>query len=74
MFIPQGPTAGTWLVALDGGLVRTVRDYWVEGEVFHYILRDGTEGSMPFSAIDLPLTEQLNGERGLTFRIPKPSP
>jgi len=74
MVILQGPTASTWLVAQDGGLVRAVRDYWVEGEVFHYILRDGTEGSMPLSEIDLPLTEQLNGERGLTFRLPKPGP
>ena len=63
-----------WLVALDGGLVRAVTKYWLEGEVFHYVLRDGTEGSMPLSEVDLSLTEQLNRERGLTFRLPKPGP
>ncbi|MBY0507746.1 MAG: hypothetical protein K2X03_27790 [Bryobacteraceae bacterium] len=77
--IVQGPVknhrevdTSTWLVALDGGLIRAVRDYWLDGDVFHYVLRDGTEGSMPLSEIDLSLTEQLNRERGLTFRLPKP--
>ncbi len=63
-----------WLVALDGGLVRAVRKYWLEGEVFHYVLRDGTEGSMPLSEVYLSLTEQLNRERGLIFRLPKRGP
>lgn len=63
-----------WLIALDGGLVRAVRDYWLDSGVFYYVLRDGTEGSMPLSEVDLPLTEQLNRERGLIFRLPKPEP
>ena len=69
-----GVDTSIWLVALDGGLVRAVRKFWLEGEVFHYVLRDGTEGSMPLSEVDLSLTEQLNRERGLIFRLPKPGP
>jgi len=63
-----------WLLALDGGLIRAASDYWVENNVLHYVLRDGTEGSVPLSELDLSLTEQLNRERGLTFRLPGPVP
>jgi hypothetical protein len=63
-----------WLLASKDGKIWFVRDYWLEGETLHYVLRDGSQSSLPLAQIDLLLTRQLSRERGEQFRLLKPLP
>jgi hypothetical protein len=65
-------TERIWLLALNDGSIRAVRDYWLEDNMLHYLTRDGKSSSFPLSELDLSFTLQLNRERGLDFRLPKP--
>ncbi len=61
-----------WLLALKEGTILAATDYWLEDNALHYVRRDGTPSAVSLSEIDLPFTKQLNGERGLAFRLPTP--
>jgi hypothetical protein len=61
-----------WLLALNDGSIRAARDYWLEDDTLRYLTRDGKSASVPLSELDLSFTLQLNRERSLDFRLPKP--
>jgi hypothetical protein len=56
-----------WLLAAKSG-----KFWWAEGETLHYVLGDGTQGSLPLRQLDLLFTEQPSRGRGEEFRLPKP--
>lgn len=62
-----------WLLAVKEGKIWAVTDYWLEDEILHYVLRDGTQASLPLSQVDVPFTHRLNWEREQEFRLPKPA-
>jgi hypothetical protein len=75
--IPQtesrSATEPMWLLALNDGSIRAARNYWLEDDTLRYSTRDGKSASVPLSELDLSFTLQLNRERSLDFRLPKPS-
>jgi len=54
------------LIALRGGRMYLVADYWVENRNLRYTV-GGALHSVPLDTVDTPLTRQLNAERGLPF-------
>jgi hypothetical protein len=72
---PPAPEAAKradyWLIAFPNGTVTLAVAYWTTGNILHYVSRNKEQKQVPISSIDRELTEQLNSERGVTFRIPK---
>jgi hypothetical protein len=68
----QGVADRVWLVALIDGTIRAVKDYGLKDDTLTYVTRDGQSSSVPLSEVDLSFTIQLNRERGLEFRLPRP--
>jgi hypothetical protein len=64
-------SADYWLIAFPNGTVQLAVAYWTTGNILHYVTRNKEQRQVPISSIDRELTEQLNSERGMTFRIPK---
>ena len=60
-----------WLIAFPNGTIVLAVAYWTDHDTLHYVTRAKEPKQIPISAIDRDLTEQLNQERGLEFRIPK---
>jgi hypothetical protein len=61
-----------YLIAEKDGVIRAVWAYWVEGATLRWINLQKQQGQMPLDRLDRALTEQLNRERGVDFRIPAP--
>jgi hypothetical protein len=68
----QNATERIWLLAFNDGSIRAAKDYWLENNTLYYLTRDGESASLPLSELDLSFTLQVNRERGLDFRLPKP--
>ncbi len=60
-----------WLIAFPNGTIVLAVAYWTDRGTLHYVTRTKEQKQIPISAIDRELTDQLNQERGLEFRIPK---
>jgi hypothetical protein len=57
------------LLALKGGRVYLVVDYWVHNLNLEFTTDLGVRQTVPLEDFDFPLTERLNAERGLPFRL-----
>jgi hypothetical protein len=57
------------LLALKGGRVYLVLDYWVDNWNLEFTTDLGARQAVPLEDFDFPLTERLNAERGLPFRL-----
>jgi hypothetical protein len=57
------------LLALKGGRVYLVVDYWVDNLNLEFTTDLGVRQTVPLEDFDFPLTERLNAERGLPFRL-----
>ena len=60
-----------WLLAFRNGTIILAVTYWTDHDTLHYVTLKKEPKQIPLSAIDRELTEQLNQERGLEFRITK---
>lgn len=60
-----------WLLAFPNGTIVLAVAYWTDHDTLHYVTRAKEQKQIPISALDRDLTDQLNQERGLEFRIPK---
>ena len=56
------------LLILRGGRVYLVTDYWVDRGNLDYITGSAVH-ALPLDALDLPMTQQLNAERGVPFTL-----
>jgi hypothetical protein len=50
--------------------IRAAASYWVNGQTLHYVTLQHEEKQVPLSALDKPLTLQLNRERRVPFQLP----
>jgi hypothetical protein len=73
----SGPTAQAkkyedqlFLLAMKDGTIRAVVAYWVDGMTVHYVTMDHEQKQTPLSSLDHSLSERLNRERNVTFRLP----
>ena len=59
-----------YLLAMNDGTIRAVLAYWVDGATVHYVTMDNEQKQTPLSSLDHSLSERLNRERNVTFRLP----
>jgi hypothetical protein len=59
-----------FLLAMNDGTIRAVLAYWVDGATVHYVTMDHEQKQTPLSSLDHSLSERLNRERNVTFRLP----
>jgi hypothetical protein len=59
-----------FLLAMNDGTIRAVLAYWVDGTTVHYVTMDHEQKQTPLSSLDHGLSERLNRERNVTFRLP----
>lgn len=65
-------TSDYYLIAFPNGSIALAVAYWTEGGTLHYVTRHNREQKqVAINAIDRDLTQQLNAERGVEFRIPR---
>ena len=55
---------------MNDGTIRAVLAYWVDGATVHYVTMDHEQKQTPLSSLDHGLSERLNRERNVTFRLP----
>jgi hypothetical protein len=60
-----------FLVAFHDGMIRAVLAYWAEGATLHYVTMDHEQKQTPLATVDRDLSERLNRERNVTFRLPR---
>jgi hypothetical protein len=77
-----GPTTGSqaaqtqkyedplYLLAMRDGSIHAVLAYWADGPAVHYVTMDHEQKQAPLSSIDRALSERLNRERNVVFRLP----
>jgi hypothetical protein len=59
----------TVLIAFKDHTIYAALTYWLEGETLHYVTTHGTHNQVSLGLIDRELTERLNRERGVDFRV-----
>ncbi len=59
-----------FLVAFRDGTIRAVLAYWLDGANMHYVTMEHEQRQTPLSTVDRDLSERLNRERNVTFRLP----
>ncbi len=60
----------TYLIAFKGGTVRMALNYWVSGSTLVYFTTDRERRTAPLETVDRGLSERLNIERDVVFRLP----
>lgn len=60
----------TYLVAFHDGAIRLADAFWVRDGTFHYVTADHRERTAPLASVDRRLSEQLNRDRNVVFRLP----
>ncbi len=60
-----------YLVAFNDHTICAVLAYWVDGAALHYVTMDHEQKQAPLASIDRELSDRLNRERNVEFRLPK---
>jgi hypothetical protein len=72
----QRATAGDqptiYLIALRDHTIVQALGYWMEGSTLHYVSAEHTLNQLSIDLVDRDLSQRLNDERGLDFRLPQP--
>lgn len=59
-----------YLLAMKDGTIHAVLAYWADGPAVHYVTMDHEQKQAPLTSIDRNLSERLNRERNVAFRLP----
>lgn len=62
--------ATIYLLAFKDHTIVQALGYWMEGSTLHYVTVDHDLNQVSLDLIDRDLSQRLNGERGLEFRLP----
>jgi hypothetical protein len=60
-----------YLVALRDHTIVQALGYWMEGNTLHYVSAEHTLNQLSIDLVDRDLSQRLNDERGLDFRLPQ---
>jgi hypothetical protein len=60
-----------YLFAFNDGVIRAVLAYWVDGASLHYVTMEHAQKQVTLASVDRGLSERLNGERQVTFQLPR---
>ena len=63
--------ATIYQIAFKSGTTYSTVAYWMDGDTLNYVTRDGNVNRASIDLIDRELSEQLNQERGVEFRLPR---
>ncbi len=61
-----------YLIALRDHSIVQALGYWMEGSTLHYVSAEHTLNQLSIDLVDRDLSQRLNDERGLEFRLPQP--
>jgi hypothetical protein len=64
-------TEPLYLLAFKDGVIRAVVAYWADKDAVHYVTMDHENRQASLGTIDRDLSERLNQERGVDFRLPR---
>jgi hypothetical protein len=67
---PEPAEANRYLLAFKDHTIYSAVAYWVDGETLHYFTTGNTHNQASLSLIDRELTERLNRELGIDFKLP----
>jgi hypothetical protein len=59
-----------YLLAMRDGSIRAVLSYSADGTSLHYVTLDHEQKQVPLSSLDRVLSERLNRERHVPFKLP----
>ena len=59
-----------YLIALKDHTIYPALAYWIEQDTLNYVTMQGSPNRVSLSLVDRDLSLQLNGERGLAFKLP----
>ncbi len=62
--------ATIYLIAFKDHTIVQALGYWVEGSTLHYVTMDHDLNQVSLGLIDRDLSQRLNGERNVEFRLP----
>jgi hypothetical protein len=65
------PEAPNYLIAFKDHTIYSTPAYWFDGDTLHYFTAGNTHNQASVSLIDRELTERLNREMGIDFKMPK---
>jgi endonuclease YncB( thermonuclease family) len=68
---PETPEPTKYLLAFKDHTIYSAVAYWVDGDTLHYFTAGNTHNQASISLIDHDLTQRLNKESGIDFRLPK---
>jgi hypothetical protein len=72
--LPQGAPSNEpplYLVAFQDGVIRAALAYWVDGATLHYVDLDHVQKQVALASVDRGLSDRLNRERRVDFRLPR---
>ena len=70
---PETPVAEespTFLIAFKDHTIYAAIAYWVEGDTLHYVTNQSTHNQVSLDLVDRELSDRLNRERQVDFRLP----
>jgi hypothetical protein len=66
----SGDQPTIYLIALRDHTIVQALGYWMEGSTLHYVSAEHTLNQLSIDLVDRDLSQRLNDERGLDFRLP----
>jgi len=66
----SGDQPTIYLIALRDHTIVQALGYWMEGSTLHYVSAEHTLNQVSMDLVDRDLSQRLNDERGLEFRLP----
>jgi hypothetical protein len=66
----QAADGNRYLIAFKDHTIYSAVAYWADGDTLHYFTSGNTHNQVSISLIDRPLTERLNKELGIDFKLP----
>ena len=70
--VGSGDQPTIYLIALRDHTIVQALGYWMEGSTLHYVSVEHTLNQVSSDLVDRDLSQRLNDERGLDFRLPQP--
>lgn len=68
--VGSGDQPTIYLVALRDHTIVQALGYWMEGSTLHYVSAEHTLNQISIDLVDRDLSQRLNDERGLEFKLP----
>lgn len=67
---PPADENATYLLAFKDHTIYAALAYWVEGNTLHYVTSQNTHNQVSLDLVDYELSNRLNRERGVEFKLP----